>query len=147
MPLSTCNLDTLCTGKLLTLSGPNTIKTNVVLERIRACHVVVAGIACAHNHTAGLVSLSRHRLAACGDFDIGGSDGLGHRHQQPEFNGVGRELRKRLAAGCRGICDHFPAARLALASKPKLEVPRWLPRHVASKCHSLGRRSFAAREP
>src|SRR5262249_21271092 len=90
MPLFTLDLDTLGAGKLLTLSVAHAVETNVAFERIGARYVIVAGIGRAHDHAARLVGLSRHRLAARCDLDIGGSDGLVHRNQESEVHRTGR---------------------------------------------------------
>src|SRR5215510_10746113 len=147
MPLLTLDLDSLGARKLLTLSVTDAVETNVAFERVGTRYVVVTGIGRAHDHAAGLVGLSGHRLAARCDLDIGGSDGLVHRHQKPEIRHTGRQLRKCLAAARSGICDYLPAAWPALASESELEVSGRLPRRLALECHDLGRRCFAAREP
>src|SRR5262245_16038313 len=107
VPLFSLDPDSLGAGKLLTLSITDAVETNVAFERIGARYVVVAGIGRPHDHAAGLVGLSGHRLAACCDLDIGGSDGLVHRNQKSEVHRIGRQLRQRLATTRSGICNYL----------------------------------------
>src|SRR5215467_3632808 len=86
VPLSLLNPDRFGAGKLLALSVTDAVEPNVAFERIGTRYVVVASVDRAHDHTAGLVGLSRHRLAARCDLDIGGSDGLVHRNQKSEVH-------------------------------------------------------------
>src|SRR5438477_10726331 len=123
VPLARHNLH-ICAFDLLSSPVHDTIKADIVFERISAHDIVIIRAGEPHRDAAGLVNGTADRLEPNGDLDIFFRDRLINREREAVIGTVLTGLRDRLLGGGSRVSHDFPGADRATAGERKFKTRR-----------------------
>src|SRR5438552_10010029 len=108
------------------LSSPvhDTIKADIIFQRISAHDIVIIRVGEPHRDAAGLIDFPLHRLEVNRHVHVLGCDGLINREREAVIGAVLTGLRDRLLGGGSRVGHDFPGADRATAGERKFKTRR-----------------------